>query len=69
MAIAQTVADHAPDATLLNFTNPAGLVTEALCRHGPVPTIGLCNAPWGFEKPWPKRSPAGRRTSNWTTSG
>jgi 6-phospho-beta-glucosidase len=49
LAIARTVADHAPDATLLNFTNPAGLVTEALCRHGPVPTIGLCNAPWGFK--------------------
>ena len=49
LAIAQTVADHAPDATLLNFTNPAGLVTEALCRHGPVPAIGLCNAPWGFK--------------------
>jgi 6-phospho-beta-glucosidase len=49
LAIARTVADHAPDATLLNFTNPAGLVTEALCRHGPAPAIGLCNAPWGIK--------------------
>jgi 6-phospho-beta-glucosidase len=49
LAIARTVADHAPDATVLNFTNPAGLVTEALCRHGPVPAIGLCNAPWGIK--------------------
>jgi 6-phospho-beta-glucosidase len=35
---------------LLNFTNPAGLVTEALCRHTSVPTIGLCNVPWGVTK-------------------
>jgi 6-phospho-beta-glucosidase len=44
--IAADVAAHAPDATLLNFTNPAGLVTEALCRHTVVRTIGLCNVPW-----------------------
>jgi 6-phospho-beta-glucosidase len=49
LAIARTVADHAPGAILVNFTNPAGLVTEALCRHGPAPTIGLCNAPWGIK--------------------
>jgi len=29
---------------LLNFTNPAGLVTEALARHaGDVPAVGVCN--------------------------
>jgi 6-phospho-beta-glucosidase len=44
--IAADVARWAPDATLLNFTNPAGLVTEALCRHTDVATIGLCNVPW-----------------------
>lgn len=44
--IAADVAEHAPGATLLNFTNPAGLVTEALCRHTDVATIGLCNVPW-----------------------
>ena len=46
LGIAEVVREVAPDATLLNFTNPAGLVTEALCRYGPVPTIGLCNVPW-----------------------
>jgi 6-phospho-beta-glucosidase len=44
--IAADVARHAPDATLLNFTNPAGLVTEAICRYGDAPAIGLCNVPW-----------------------
>lgn len=46
LAISETIAREAPGATLFNFTNPAGLVTEALCRHGHVPTIGLCNVPW-----------------------
>ncbi|MEU4244508.1 6-phospho-beta-glucosidase [Actinoplanes sp. NPDC026619] len=47
LEIARTVAELAPDARLLNFTNPAGLVTEALLRHVPeVHTIGLCNVPW-----------------------
>ncbi len=44
--IAADIERLAPDATLLNFTNPAGLVTEALCRHTDVTTIGLCNVPW-----------------------
>lgn len=36
----------APGAVLVNFTNPAGLVTEALARYAPdVPAIGVCNAP------------------------
>lgn len=44
--IASDIERVAPDATLLNFTNPAGLVTEALCRASSVATIGLCNVPW-----------------------
>ncbi len=46
LRISEIIDDEAPDATLFNFTNPAGLVTEALCRHGHVPTVGLCNVPW-----------------------
>jgi 6-phospho-beta-glucosidase len=48
LAIDSIVANVAPRATVLNFTNPAGLVTEALARHGRAPTIGLCNVPWNF---------------------
>lgn len=46
LEIAADIERLAPNATLLNFTNPAGLVTEALCRHTDVTTIGLCNVPW-----------------------
>ena len=42
--IANDMLEVAPEALLLNFTNPAGLVTEALTRHAPdVPAVGVCN--------------------------
>ncbi|MDF9823966.1 6-phospho-beta-glucosidase [Breznakia sp. PF5-3] len=35
-----------PDAWLINFTNPSGMVTEAAIKHaGWEKTIGLCNVP------------------------
>jgi 6-phospho-beta-glucosidase len=43
--IARTVERHAPDAWILNLSNPAGIVTEALFRHSPLRTIGFCNIP------------------------
>ncbi|GAB4478931.1 MAG: 6-phospho-beta-glucosidase [Anaerolineae bacterium] len=47
LAIAQEMVEEAaPGALLVNFTNPAGLVTEALQRYAPdVPSVGVCNAP------------------------
>jgi len=34
-----------PDALLVNFTNPAGLVTQALIKYAPeIQAVGLCNA-------------------------
>lgn len=46
LRIARTVEELAPGALLVNFTNPAGLVTEALARHAPnVTAVGVCNAP------------------------
>lgn len=45
--LAQIIEEEAPDAMLLNFTNPAGLITQALKTHAPkVKSIGLCNVPW-----------------------
>jgi 6-phospho-beta-glucosidase len=41
--IARDMRELAPRATLVNFTNPAGIVTEALVRHGGAPVVGLCN--------------------------
>lgn len=50
LRIAAELRDLAPGALLVNFTNPAGLVTEALTRCAPeVPAVGLCNAPITFK--------------------
>ncbi len=44
LGIAADMRAAAPGALLLNFTNPSGLVTEALVRYaGDVPAIGVCN--------------------------
>jgi 6-phospho-beta-glucosidase len=40
----------APDAWVLNFTNPSGMVTEALQRSGFARVIGLCNAPMVMQR-------------------
>ncbi|HET9381844.1 MAG TPA: 6-phospho-beta-glucosidase, partial [Streptomyces sp.] len=41
--IARRVARLAPDAWVINFTNPAGLVTEAMSRHLGDRVIGICD--------------------------
>ncbi len=48
LGIAQDMVELAqPDALLVNFTNPAGLVTQALTQHAPeVTAVGVCNAPF-----------------------
>ncbi len=44
LSIAKDMEELAPDALLVNFTNPAGLVTEALARYAPnVASVGVCN--------------------------
>ncbi len=46
LQIARDMQELAPGALLVNFTNPAGLVTEALARYAPqVPSVGVCNVP------------------------
>ncbi|MFE4612852.1 6-phospho-beta-glucosidase [Streptomyces niveus] len=46
--IARRVARLAPDAWVINFTNPAGLVTEAMARHLGGRVIGICDSPVGL---------------------
>ncbi len=44
LSIAKDIREAAPGALLANFTNPAGLVTEALTRYAPdVSVAGVCN--------------------------
>ncbi|MGL4572051.1 MAG: 6-phospho-beta-glucosidase [Clostridium sp.] len=48
--IAKDISELCPKAWLINFTNPAGIVTEALLRYGVhKKIIGVCNVPIGME--------------------
>ncbi|MBV9844273.1 MAG: 6-phospho-beta-glucosidase [Kutzneria sp.] len=46
--IARRVAALAPNAWVINFTNPAGLVTEAMAEHLGGRVIGICDSPAGL---------------------
>ena len=49
--IAQDMSELCPDAWMINFTNPSGMITEALLRYGKTKKIiGLCNLPIGMER-------------------
>ena len=48
--IAHQMEEHAPGATMINFTNPAGIITEAVLNHSRVKAIGLCNGPIGTRR-------------------
>ena len=43
LAICKDIEELCPDAWLINFTNPSGIVTEAVLKHTKVKCIGLCN--------------------------
>ena len=47
--IAERMQVVAPDAWLVNFANPAGLVAEAIMRTG-ARAVGLCNLPLTYER-------------------
>lgn len=45
MGIAERMRALCPDAWMINFSNPSGMVAEALLRHADVRMMGLCNVP------------------------
>jgi 6-phospho-beta-glucosidase len=49
LRVCEEMRRRAPAATLINFTNPAGIVTEALLKHGGVRSLGLCNISVGIQ--------------------
>lgn len=50
LALAETVRRAAPDAYVINFTNPAGMVTEAMATVLGRRVIGICDSPVGLFK-------------------
>jgi 6-phospho-beta-glucosidase len=45
LEIARDMDRWAPDAWYVNFTNPSGIITEAILKHTNLKAIGLCNNP------------------------
>ncbi len=45
MEYCELIEKHAPNAWIFNFTNPSGLVTQALHNAGHHRIIGICDAP------------------------
>ena len=42
---ARQMEELSPEGWMINFTNPSGLITEALSRYSKMQMIGLCNVP------------------------
>lgn len=49
LEMARKVRDVNPNAWIINFTNPSGIVTEAICRFATTRCVGLCNVPKEFQ--------------------
>lgn len=48
LEIAHAMEELTPQGFLVNFTNPAGINTEAVLKHSAIRTVGLCNVPIGM---------------------
>ena len=45
LEVARDMEKYAPDAWYINFTNPSGIMTEAILKHTNLNVVGLCNNP------------------------
>jgi 6-phospho-beta-glucosidase len=50
LGYASMIEDVAPDALLVNFTNPVGIVTQALHDHSSVRVVGICDGPVSMQR-------------------
>ena len=48
--LVQQIKEYAPDAWVINFTNPAGVITEVMQRHLGDKVIGICDSPVGLAR-------------------
>jgi 6-phospho-beta-glucosidase len=48
LELARDMRAVCPDAWLINYTNPSGIIAEALGKHGDVRFAGLCSGPKGW---------------------
>jgi|YNPNPStandDraft_1061719.scaffolds.fasta_scaffold14627_3 6-phospho-beta-glucosidase len=50
LAIARDVVELAPAAWIINYTNPSGIITEAIATYTEARVLGLCSGPWGWTR-------------------
>ncbi len=58
LRITEAMERLAPDAWLINFSNPSGIAAEAILNHTKVKMMGLCNGPINMVMDLKKRLPA-----------
>ena len=47
LSYCETLARCSPEAVLINFTNPVGIITQAISLHSGVRAVGVCDTPSG----------------------
>jgi len=47
--IARDIERHAPDAWLINYANPSGMVAALLAKHAKIKAISICDVPIGIQ--------------------
>ena len=50
LGYARLIEEAAPDALLVNFTNPVGIVMQALHDHSSVRALGICDGPISMQR-------------------
>ncbi|HEY3905274.1 MAG TPA: hypothetical protein VGM14_15295 [Streptosporangiaceae bacterium] len=82
LSYCELLSQCAPNAVLINFTNPAGLITQAISAQGKVTAVGVCDTPshtiaeltkfasaaWGAEPGQVSASYGGLNHLGWVTS-
>jgi len=48
-SIARDIKKHAPDAWLINYSNPSGMVAAMLARYTDINAISICDVPSGIQ--------------------
>lgn len=48
-SIAQDIKEHAPEAWLINYSNPSGMVAAMLARYTDINAISICDVPIGIQ--------------------
>ncbi len=61
MNVAKTMERLAPKATLINFSNPSGIIAETVSNNSSIKMMGLCNGPINMIREAKKRLPEGTK--------